>query len=139
MKNKLPQGVELLAMSIFRGDKGQIAVAEEGAEVPFQIKRVFVVHETDKNTERGQHAHKTCTQLMICLAGEVEITLTDGESRQTVTLSSPAQGLKVPPLIWSSQRYPETGSMLMVICDETYAEEEYIRDYDEFTAYGERG
>ncbi|EMJ92094.1 WxcM-like domain protein [Leptospira alstonii serovar Sichuan str. 79601] len=41
-------------------------------------------------------------------------------------------GLLIPPGIWSTQQYLDLGSVLLVLCDRGYEDEDYIRNYDEF-------
>tara|TARA_B100001115_G_C15487199_1_gene230132 strand:+ start:130 stop:510 length:381 start_codon:yes stop_codon:yes gene_type:complete len=94
----------------------------------FQLKRVFIVN--GKNGEvRGGHAHKKCTQILICISGEVVV---DINKKEKVVLSIPSDGLIISPLIWSSQRYVTDTSKLMVLCDYKYDEKDYIRNYLEY-------
>jgi dTDP-4-dehydrorhamnose 3,5-epimerase-like enzyme len=117
---------------------GRIRVAEKGNQIPFDIKRVFVVDGIEANGLRGQHAHRTCTQILVCLAGRVDVAFTDGVTSRDVVLSAPDQGLIIPPMYWSTQRYKTPRTILMVLCDEVFDASEYIRDYDEFLRYRER-
>ena len=105
-------------------EKAKINVYENFPK-DFQLKRVFIVN--GKNGEvRGGHAHKKCTQILICISGEV---IVDINKKEKVVLSIPSEGLIIPPLIWSSQRYVTNKSMLMVLCDYKYDEKDYIRNY----------
>jgi dTDP-4-dehydrorhamnose 3,5-epimerase-like enzyme len=125
-------GVETVTLSLITDATGRLVVAEQGSEVPFVTRRVFVVQGVPEGTVRGNHAHGTCTELLVCLRGGVDVELTDGHTRKTVCLRSPDRGLIIPPLVWSTQRYVEPGSILMVLCDRPFEESEYIRDRDEF-------
>ena len=111
---------------------GGLFVFEEGA-VPFKIKRVFTVH-ADKDCERGFHAHKLCQQLLVCLKGTCTVICDDGKERREFILSSPHQGLHIPPTIWAEQTY-SAGSILMVLTDQAYEESDYIRDYEGFQKF----
>jgi hypothetical protein len=125
-------GLEPIPLSLISDDTGRIIVAEGGAQVPFAIRRVFVVQGVPVGTVRGNHALGACTELLICLGGGVDVELTDGRSRKTVCLRSPDRGLIIPPMIWSTQRYVEPGTVLMVLCDRLFDESDYVRDHDEF-------
>jgi hypothetical protein len=125
-------GLEPVSLSLISDDTGRIVVAEEGAQVPFPIRRVFVVQDVPTGTARGYHALGACSELLICLGGGVDVELTDGRSRKIVRLMSPDRGLVIPPMIWSTQRYVEPGTILLVLCDRLFEESDYIRDYDEF-------
>ena len=108
-------------------EKAKINVYENFPK-DFRLKRVFIVN--GKNGEvRGGHAHKKCTQILICISGEVIVEI---NKKEKVFLSIPHNGLIIPPLIWSSQKYATDKSMLMVFCDYKYDEKDYIRNYSEY-------
>lgn len=132
MKEEILPGVALVDLAQISDRGSTLIVAEEGAHIPFAARRVFVVRDVDHGALRGEHTHASCTEILVCIAGAVEITLFDGTTEKTVMLSSPARGLVIPPLVWSTQRYVAPGSILMVLCDEVYDADEYIRDYDDF-------
>lgn len=114
-------------------DNGDLVVMD-GVNLPFPIARVFVVR-AQAGAVRGQHAHKACTQLLICSIGSVEVCYDDGNKTETFLLDRPDIGLLVPPSIWMQQTYLAVGSVLTVLCDRAYEPEDYIRDYDDFMAY----
>jgi dTDP-4-dehydrorhamnose 3,5-epimerase-like enzyme len=117
--------------------EASLFVYEQQSHVPFPIKRVFVVT-ADEACERGSHAHKECTQLLVCLKGSVELTLHDGASVKTVMMNDAKKGILIPPGIWGEQQY-EQGSIMMALADQPYNEAEYIRDYDTFLSYRKVG
>lgn len=113
-------------------ENGVVSVAEFGRHVPFVVKRAFFVTGVAAGSVRGRHAHKTCNQFLICTAGSVEILIDDGRERRAVMLASLEHGLHVPPGIWCAQKYVTAGSVLAVLCDAPYIEEEYVRDHEDF-------
>jgi len=122
--------VETISLSIHREENGSVAVFEEGT-VPFPIRRTFVVT-ADVGQVRGDHAHRVCSQLLVVLRGKVRVSIDDGNTSQEFLLSESAQGLLIPPMIWSTQTYLSEGSILLVVCDQLYDEADYIRDYSDF-------
>lgn len=112
-------------------EDGALSVFEGGAAVPFQIARVFTVSAAH-GAVRGRHAHRECAQLLVCLAGEIEVVVDDGAVRRTERLIGPEEGLLLPPLIWGEQIYRGRNALLMVLCDRGYEEADYLRDYDAF-------
>jgi dTDP-4-dehydrorhamnose 3,5-epimerase-like enzyme len=115
-------------------DQGQLVVMQALAEVPFSLARVFMVR-ADAGATRGRHAHRQCSQLLVCVNGTVDVKCEDAANEAAFVLDSPARGLLVPPSIWASQLYRDPGSILLVLCDRAYEPEDYIRDYPEFQAY----
>lgn len=116
-------------------ERGVLIVAEVGRQVPFAIARVFAIAGMEPHTRRGQHAHRACHQLLICLQGTVEVTLFDGSERSVVVLDCPSTGLHIPPGIWAEQVYRSVGTVLMVLCNNLYDEGDYIRCHEDFLQY----
>ena len=115
----------------FEDVNGVLCVYERGQHVPFDIQRVFTVSAKANNT-RGNHAHKQCTQLLICVSGKIRVACDDGSAVTQHLLDSMGVGLLVPPGIWAKEEYLTDDAVLMVLCDRNYEENDYIRDYKEF-------
>jgi mannose-6-phosphate isomerase-like protein (cupin superfamily) len=98
--------------------------------VPYTIARVFVVR-ASSGAKRGDHAHKRCSQFMICVSGAVEVTCDDGFNGRSFALARADTGLLIPPGIWTTLHFDEAG-VVIVLCDRFYEAEDYIRCYDEF-------
>lgn len=112
---------------MFDADSGRLAVVAQ-MSTPFVPVRVFTVV-ASRGSVRGEHAHRSCSQLLVCLTGEVVVACSDGLSRSTFRLSEPEDGLLIRPRIWSTQSFAATPSVLLVLCDEEFSEPEYIRDW----------
>ena len=95
------------------------------------LKRVFFL-KAKKNCFRGNHAHKICQQLLVCVSGEIEVICDDGLNQRIYRLSEMGKGLLIPPGIWASEKYINEGSVLMVLCDQAYEKNDYIFNYEEF-------
>ena len=111
-------------------ENGELCVYECGQLVPFNVRRVFTVS-AKLNDIRGKHAHKQCSQLLICVFGKIRVTCDDGFNITNYELDNMELGLLVPPGIWAKQEYLLDDSVLMVLCDSNYEESDYIRDYKE--------
>ena len=68
--------------------------------LPFLPRRVFVISDVPKETVRGKHSRRSCTQLMVCLQGAIEIFLkfkgqqiTLNLTPKSVTAMTPAAAL----------------------------------------------
>ena len=114
---------------------GNLTFLEEKRDIPFTIRRVYWITETEANLQRGFHAHKLNCQLLFCPHGVIDINLDDGEEKTTVTLDKPGKGLLLMPGLWREMVWKESGSVLCVLASEYYDEEEYIRSYEDFVAY----
>ena len=113
-------------------DDGEVVVAKSPNGVPFAIVRLFVLR-APQGAERGHHAHRLCSQFMICSNGAVDVVLDDGAARQIFTLDRSNRALLVPPMIWNTVLFRAPQSVVSVLCDRPYEAEDYVRDHGEFT------
>lgn len=81
---------------------------------------------------RGEHAHRTCHQFLICAHGSCAVVADDGHVREEFLLDDPSLGLHLPPLTWGIQYKYSADAVLLVFASEYYDAGEYIRDYGEF-------
>jgi dTDP-4-dehydrorhamnose 3,5-epimerase-like enzyme len=126
--------VKTIDLPCYSRADGEIVVAEAGAHVPFKIARMFTLH-GPSGVERGKHAHKLCSQLMLCVHGETEIVCDDGSGRKSFALDRSNRALLVPPTIWNTVIFRKQDPVLVVLCDRPYVEDDYIREYPEFMAF----
>lgn len=117
---------------------GSLSFIEGKRDIPFQIRRVYWITETDAELHRGFHAHKLNCQLLYCPYGKIDIILDDGQRKTTVTLDEPGKGLILMPGLWREMVWQKSGSVLCVLASEYYDAQEYIRNYDEFIAYSQK-
>jgi len=110
---------------------GAVVVAEADAQVPFAIARMFTVA-APTDAERGKHAHRLCSQFMVCVNGAVDVVCDDGREQRTFKLNRGHLGLLVPPMIWNNVIFRESNSVLVVLCNRPYEADDYIHDYVEF-------
>jgi hypothetical protein len=113
-------------------DGGEVVVAEAATGVPFAIARLFVLR-APEGSERGRHAHRLCSQFMICSDGAVDVVLDDGAEKRSFTLASSHLALLVPPMLWNTVLFRAPKSVVSVLCDRPYEADDYVRDYRDFT------
>lgn len=113
--------------------RGQLIAIEQGAELPFAVKRIYYIFDTLTDVRRGFHAHKTLQQMLFCVSGSCVIHLDDGRGHtEEILLDKPEKGLLLEGLIWREMYDFTPGAVLVVAASERYDVGEYIRDYDEF-------
>ena len=129
------ESVKLLEFPIFEEDSGELVVFEENiAVIPFLIKRIFNVR-SEKDSVRGKHAHRLCSQILICSNGSIQVTCDDSTNKEIYILDKPNYGLLVSPGIWAEQKYIKQNTSMTVICDRLYEAEDYISDYADFRIF----
>ena len=127
-----PHGVQRLSLPFFTSGIGELVIGEAPREIGFKVCRAFLVYDVPPQGVRGGHAHRSCSQLLICASGQIEVFVEDGENSATYLLDTLREGLLISPLVWSQQVYRQAGSVLLVLADEPYDEREYIRSRTEF-------
>jgi len=117
--------------------RGNLTVAEQAIDVPFEIKRAYWIYDVPGGESRGGHAHKSLRQLLIPVSGSFKVVLDNGAEKKEVLLNHPWEGLLIVPGIWRTLEDFSSGSVCMCLASDHYNESEYIRDYGEFKAiYG---
>ncbi len=125
MLHRLPQVDDL---------RGNLSFGEVGDQVPFPVKRYFLVYGVASKDIRGEHAHRTLHQFLVCVHGRCHVVADDGEQRQEFVLDRPSLGLHVPPMVWAIQYKYSEDAVLLVLASDKYDPASYIRDYSEFLA-----
>ncbi len=115
--------------------RGNLTVAEGLKDVPFEVKRVYWTYDVPSGESRGGHAHRRCEECIVAVSGSFDVTLDDGRERRTFHLNHPYQGLYVGTGIWRTLDDFSSGAVCLVLASEGFEEEDYIREYDDYTEY----
>ena len=115
--------------------KGNLTVVEIGKTLPFDVKRVYYLYDVPGGEERGAHAHRDLSQLIIAASGSFTVTLDDGKCKRSFFLNRPYQGLYVKPGMWRDLVDFSSGAVCMVLASDVYKPEDYIRDYDSYLKF----
>ena len=115
--------------------RGGLVVAEAQRHIPFEIKRVYWIHGTQADVERGFHAHKALRQVAVAVSGSCDIILDDGKTQVSVSVDEPSRGLLIGPGVWRVMKNFTSACVLLVFADAHYDEADYIRDYNEFIKF----
>lgn len=125
-------GVKLIPIHTVVAERGDLSAIELPEVIPFQVKRIFLVHNVSNLEIRGEHAHKLCWQFLIAASGSITVDVNDGNVKNTYVLDSTDKGLLIPPMIWGVQyNYSKDGSLL-VLASHKFDSKDYIHDYNEF-------
>lgn len=124
--------LELISFKIHGDDRGSLVALENGHNLPFDVKRVYYIYGTKPNVARGFHAHKKLKQLLIAVSGTVTVKCEYNGSQKEYTLNRPDEGLLIEGLVWREMHDFSSDCVLLVLADDYYNEDDYIRDYDVF-------
>ena len=115
--------------------KGNLTVVENEDTLPFNVKRVYYLYDVPGGEERGSHAHRDLSQLIIAASGSFRVTIDDGKCKRSFFLNRPYQGLYVRPGLWRNLDDFSSGAVCMVLASDVYKKTDYIRDYEDFLEF----
>ena len=115
--------------------RGNLTIAEERKDIPFDVKRVYWVYDVPSGENRGGHAHRQCSEFIVAVSGSFTVTLNNGTEQKTYLLNHPYQGLLVGTGIWRTLDDFSSGAVCLVLASERFAEDDYIRDFDQYLEY----
>lgn len=110
--------------------RGSLTSIEGTIDVPFDIKRCYIVHHVA--AARGGHAHPDTQQLVIATAGAVRMDLHDGQASQSFRLETPTKGLLINPMTWIEISEFTSDTVLVVFASTHYNHQKTIRNWDQF-------
>jgi UDP-2-acetamido-3-amino-2,3-dideoxy-glucuronate N-acetyltransferase len=133
------EGVILRRLPMAPDLRGALSFGEVNRQIPFEIKRYFLVFDVSSEQVRGEHAHRTLHQFLICVHGRCCVVADDGVHGQEFVLDSPHVGLYIPPMTWAVQYKYSRDGVLLAFTSDLYDPADYIRDYAEFLALKKMG
>lgn len=110
-------------------ERGELGILQTGSDIPFTVKRVYFIRNVPAQIARGFHAHKKLQQLLICIAGTVDILLESGDEQRCFNLAPTSSAIYLNGLVWREMRNFSEDAILLVLCDREFSEDDYIRDY----------
>ena len=81
--------VRLLNLPKIIDPRGNLTVAEQQHEVPFNVSRVYWTYDVPSGESRGGHAHKKCEEMIVAVSGSFDVTVDNGTMVQTFHLNHP--------------------------------------------------
>lgn len=110
---------------------GYISISEKD-NLPFIPKRIYWTYFTPEDVVRGQHAHYELEQILIAVAGKIELNIIlQNEEHFNFVLDSPNFGVFIPKMAWRTMKYSHN-SVQICIASMEYDEKDYIRNYEHF-------
>jgi len=134
--NKYLQGVKMLQLPAFKNESGTVGHVEiEGLkDIPFEVKRFFYIFgEGNVGTIRGKHANRKSKFVLLNIAGKSKVkTIDENGETEIYELNNPYDAVYLPEYVWKEMYDFTADAILMVLTNEYYDSEEYIRDFDDY-------
>lgn len=134
----VPIGLDGCAATVLkdvRDSRGSLLPIELTHDLPFLARRLFFVHDVAEGGVRGQHAHRSCDQLLFAIAGEVTVVLDDGSAAVEIRLERSNLGIYLPAGVWVTHYQFSKNAVLAVLAELPYDPNETIGDYDDYLVW----
>ena len=128
----MPKGCRLISIPGVRDERGELAFAEVQKEIPFDVRRIFWIYNVPDGAVRGGHAHWECAEVVVPVCGAFTIMLDDGQCRVSLHMTSPHEGVLIPPGVWCELRDFQPGTLLVVMASQTYNPVGYVHSYEQY-------
>jgi len=112
--------------------RGNLSFFENYKQIPFEIKRTYLINNVPGGESRGGHAFKKSQEFIIALSGSFDVVLSDGEKEFRYSLNRSYQGLYVPNMLWRRLDNFSTNSLVLITSSIGYDDKDYIRDFIDF-------
>jgi len=113
-------------------DRGHLVVVEGFKDIPFDIKRIFYIYGSNHDVVRGQHANRNSEFVFINVSGKSKIKVDDGHQTEIIELNEAHTGLYLGKMMWKEMYDFTPDSVLLVLTNTEYDNQEYIRDYNKY-------
>lgn len=123
---------EIIQLPRFEDPRGNLSFIEEFKHIPFKIERTYWIYDVPGGQVRGGHAFKEQQELIVALSGSFDVLVDNGKEKQLFSLNRSYYGLYIPAGLWRQMENFSTNSLALVLSSTRFAEEDYIRDYNEF-------
>lgn len=124
--------IKFLDLKTLGDERGHLVVLENNKNVPFEVKRVYYLTDTQPGVPRGFHAHKDLLQVAVCVSGKCLMKLDDGVRKEEVWLDTPDKAILIDKMVWHEMHDFSQNCVLLVLASDFYDEADYVRDYSRF-------
>ena len=126
------KGVQLIELPKIIDRRGNLSVIESENHIPFNIKRSYLIYDVPGGEVRGGHAFIEQKEMIVALSGSLDVIVFDRVKEQRFSLNRSYQGLYIPNGLWRHMENFSTNTLVLVISNTNYDENDYIRNYDDF-------
>ncbi len=126
---------QIIQLPKFLDDRGNLSFFENGAQIPFVIRRVHWIYDVPGGEFRGGVAYKETEEFIVAMSGSFDVLVDDGLHQYKYTLNRSYMGVYVPAGTWRTIENYSTNAIAVIAASTHYDPYDAIRDYDEFVHY----
>ncbi len=123
---------QLIYLPKIEDPRGNLSFFENSVQIPFDIKRMYWIHDVPGGASRGGHAFKEQKEFIVALSGSFDVVLNIGNNVETFSLNRSYYGLYIPAGVWRHLGNFSTNALAFIVSDTDYSETDYIRDIEEY-------
>ena len=113
--------------------RGSLCVIDPSdGQFPFEVKRVFWITGVPEGEVRGDHAHRSCSEVIVPLRGSFVAHVNDGRETADFLMDDHRQGLFIPPMVWCSFSDFSADCLCLCLASEGYGPEGYIDSLEDY-------
>jgi dTDP-4-dehydrorhamnose 3,5-epimerase-like enzyme len=127
--------IKIINLPKIEDPRGNLSFIEEEKHIPFKIERTYWIYDVPGGQSHGGYAFKKQDEFVVALSGNFDIKVDDGKVQKTFSLNRSYYGLYLPSGIWRQFENFSTNSLAMILSSNFFSEDNYIRNYQEFTKY----
>ena len=129
--NKFYEDVKMLSFPEY--NEGGFVLIEGHKDIPFDIKRVFYIFgKGNVGTVRGKHSNRKSEFVLFNVKGKSKVRTIDVDGSEVVyELNKPSEAVYLPKMVWKEMYDFTEDSVLMVLTNEYYDADEYIRSFED--------
>ena len=127
------ESVYKIHLPFVKDDRGILTAIEELKNIPFEIKRIFYMHNI--KSDRGGHAHIDTDQIIIAISGSFKLKVFDGNKEDTYLLNNPNEGIYTPRLTFIEFSEFSEKAVCLVLSNTYYDINKSLRSKKDFINY----
>jgi dTDP-4-dehydrorhamnose 3,5-epimerase-like enzyme len=128
------ENCRIVELPKFLDPRGNLSFLENENQIPFIIKRTYLIFDVPGGEIRGGHAFKEQEEFIVALSGSFDVVIKDafGETIR-FQLNRSYFGLYIPSMLWRHLENFSTNAVCLVASSTFFNPDDYIRNVSEFS------
>ena len=128
------ENCRIVELPKFLDPRGNLSFLENENQIPFKIKRTYLIFDVPGGEIRGGHAFKEQEEFIVALSGSFDVVIKDafGETIR-FQLNRSYFGLYIPQMLWRHMENFSTNAVCLVSSSTFFNPDDYIRNAEEFS------
>ena len=126
---------KLIHLQSIQDSRGSLVVSKN---IPFEIKRTFVVSDVPQHEVRGKHAHYSLQEVLIPVKGSFVVELYSPFHKASLKMSDSTKGVLLYPFMWRVIKHYSKDAICLSLCSQEFDEQDYIKSWDDYKKHYKR-